>query len=91
MMSSLAAALGHGGNPLSLRRDELTQPLDNAGCLIFQAVVEEDYESLAKAFAINARNSLVSYMSMKSRWARQQESMAKSGKKNEKNKKTLIM
>lgn len=46
---------------------------------LFQAVVEQDYDSLTRLFAINARNSIVSFMSMKSRWARQQDSMAKSG------------
>jgi hypothetical protein len=81
MMSTLVAALGHGGNPMSNIREEQSQTLENAGRIIFQAVVEEDYECLARTFATNARNSLVSYMSMKSRWARQQESMAKSGKK----------
>jgi hypothetical protein len=50
------------------------------GPQIFQAVVEDDYDRLTKLFAVNARNSLVSYISMKSRWARQQETMAKSGK-----------
>jgi hypothetical protein len=46
---------------------------------LFQAVVDEDYDSLTKLFAINARNSIVSFMSMKSRWARQQDNLAKSG------------
>ncbi len=56
-----------------------TSNQQNPGHEIFQAVVDGDFESLAKTFAINARNSLISYMSMKSRWARQQESLAKSG------------
>jgi hypothetical protein len=56
-----------------------TQIQQHPGQQIFQAVVEENYDSLVKIFAVNARNSLVSYMSMKSRWERQQESMAKSG------------
>jgi hypothetical protein len=47
---------------------------------LYQAIVDDDNDRLCKIFAANARNSLVSYMSMKSRWARQQESMAKSGK-----------
>lgn len=46
---------------------------------LYQAIVEDDHGALCKIFAANARNSIVSYMSMKSRWARQQESMAKSG------------
>ena len=46
---------------------------------IFQAVVEEDYDGLVKIFAENARNSVISYISMKSRWARQQDYMAQSG------------
>mmetsp|Transcript_52281 Transcript_52281/g.107326 ORF Transcript_52281/g.107326 Transcript_52281/m.107326 type:complete len:787 (-) Transcript_52281:1437-3797(-) len=48
---------------------------------IFHAVVEEDYGGLAKTFAENARNSVISYLSMKSRWARQQDSMTKSEEK----------
>ena len=57
------------------------------GHQLFESVVEDDYESLVKLFATNARNSLVSYMSMKSRWARQrQDSMAKSGKRRNKEK-----
>jgi len=46
---------------------------------IFQAVVEEDYDGLTKVFAENARNSVVSYLSMQSRWSRQQDSISKSG------------
>ncbi|KAG7346676.1 pfs, nacht and ankyrin domain containing protein [Nitzschia inconspicua] len=57
------------------------QRVEEVGPLIFQAVVGEDYDSLAKLFASHARSSLVSYMSMKSRWARQQESKAKSEEK----------
>ena len=46
---------------------------------IFHAVVEKNYDGLAKMFAENARNSLMSYLTMRSRWARQQDSMGKSG------------
>ena len=47
---------------------------------IFQAVVEKDYNGLMQIFAENARDSIISYISMKSRWARQQQdSMTKSG------------
>lgn len=47
---------------------------------IFQAVVEKDYNGLMQIFAENARDSILSYISMKSRWARQQQdSMTKSG------------
>mmetsp|Transcript_46016 Transcript_46016/g.112352 ORF Transcript_46016/g.112352 Transcript_46016/m.112352 type:complete len:956 (+) Transcript_46016:269-3136(+) len=59
---------------------------------LFQAVVEDDYDTLSKLFAVNARNSVVSFMSMKSRWTRQrhnssqqqqqqQESLGKSEEK----------
>jgi len=48
---------------------------------IFHAVVEENYDGLANIFAENARNSVISYLSMKSRWARQQDYMAKSEEK----------
>lgn len=47
---------------------------------IFQAVVEENYEGLANMFAENARNSVASYLSMKTRWARRHDFMAKSGR-----------
>ena len=46
---------------------------------IFYAVVEENYDGLANIFAENARNSIVSYLSMKSRLARRQACMTKSG------------
>ena len=56
---------------------------DPASCL-FESLVELDYDSLLKLYAANARNSVVSYLAMKSRWAqqqqRQQEQYAKSGK-----------
>ena len=59
-------------------QEEQTQ--QHPGHQLFESVVEDDYERLVKLFAAHARNSLVSYMSMKSRWARQrQDSMAKSG------------
>jgi hypothetical protein len=68
------ASRGAGGVNRNYHRSE------EAGPRVFQAVVEDDYEGLAQIFATHARNSLVSYMSVKSRWARQQENMAKSGK-----------
>ena len=47
---------------------------------IFQAVVEKDYNGLMQIFAENARDSIISYISMKSRWERQQQdSMTNSG------------
>ena len=55
------------------------QPSEGHASQIFHAVVEENYDGLAKIFAENARNSVVSYLSMKSRWVRQQDSMARSG------------
>eukprot|EP00531_Pseudo-nitzschia_arenysensis_P006712 CAMPEP_0116146026 /NCGR_PEP_ID=MMETSP0329-20121206/16936_1 /TAXON_ID=697910 /ORGANISM="Pseudo-nitzschia arenysensis, Strain B593" /LENGTH=775 /DNA_ID=CAMNT_0003641729 /DNA_START=94 /DNA_END=2421 /DNA_ORIENTATION=+ len=48
---------------------------------IFHAVVEENYQGLANIFAENARNSVASYLSMKTRWARRQDFMAKSEEK----------
>lgn len=48
---------------------------------IFKTVVENDYDGLVQIVGHNACNSLVSYISMQSRWARQQEdSKTKSGK-----------
>ena len=67
------------GDQQQQQQNMLLQHHQHPGPQIFQAVAEEDYDRLTKLFAVNARNSLVSYMSMKSRWARQQESMAKSG------------
>lgn len=46
---------------------------------IFDAVVEGNYCGLANIFAENARKSVASYLSMKSRWSRRQDSMSKSG------------
>jgi len=40
---------------------------------IFKTVVENDYDGLVQIVGHNACNSLVSYISMQSRWARQQE------------------
>lgn len=48
---------------------------------MFHAVVEENYGDLANMFAQNARNSVISYLSMKSRWARHQDSMTNSEEK----------
>mmetsp|Transcript_12128 Transcript_12128/g.28774 ORF Transcript_12128/g.28774 Transcript_12128/m.28774 type:complete len:791 (-) Transcript_12128:49-2421(-) len=48
---------------------------------IFHAVVEKNYDGLANIFAENARNSVLSYLSMSSRWARHQDSMRKSEEK----------
>jgi len=48
--------------------------------MLFDAVVANDHETLIKLFASNARNSLVSYLSMKTRWAQQQEFYGKAGK-----------
>jgi len=48
---------------------------------IFQAVVENNNDGLVQIFAENARDSVVSYISMKSRWARQQDAMTKSEEK----------
>lgn len=48
--------------------------------LLFDAVAAKDHEALIKLYAANARNSLVSYMSMKIRLARQQELYSNAGK-----------
>lgn len=48
---------------------------------IYLAVVEENYGGLANIFAVNARNYVMSYLSTKSRWVRQQDSMEKSEEK----------
>lgn len=49
------------------------------GACLFQAIVEKDHDALVKLYATNARNSVGSYLSMKSRWAQQQEHYSKSG------------
>ncbi len=48
--------------------------------MLFDAVVANDHEALIKLYATNARNALASYISMKSRWAQQQERYSKAGK-----------
>ena len=46
-----------------------TRMMNPAHCL-FESVVEKDYSTLVQLFAQNARNAIVSYLSMKShRWA----------------------
>lgn len=50
------------------------------GSCLFEATVSKDYDAIIKLFATNGRNSLVSYLSMKSRWAQQQEAYSKSGR-----------
>ena len=47
---------------------------------IFDAVVEGNHGGLANIFAENARKSVASYVSMKSRWSRRQDSVSKSGR-----------
>lgn len=49
--------------------------------MLFDAVVAKDHEALIKLYAANARNSLISYLSMKSRWAQQQERYTKAEEK----------
>lgn len=76
----MASDVGASARPRPSRDGQQHLSTCEPGQVLFQAVVENDFESIANTFATNARNSLVSYMSMKSRWARQQDSMAKSGK-----------
>jgi hypothetical protein len=35
---------------------------------LFEAVSERDYESLARLYGTNARDAILSYLSMKQRW-----------------------
>ena len=49
------------------------------GACLYEAVVAKDYDILLKLYAVNARNSVASYLTMKSRLAQQQETYAKSG------------
>lgn len=65
-----AEAAGAGASSTSYRFDD-EQHLLHPNQRLFQAVIDEDYEGLSQLFAVNARNSVVSFMSMKSRWARQ--------------------
>lgn len=48
---------------------------------IFHAVIDNNYGALADTFAQNARDFMVSYLSMRSRWGREQDSMTKSEEK----------
>jgi hypothetical protein len=59
---------------------EISPLAGHPATMLFDAVVADDHEALVKLYATKARNSLVSYMSMKSRWAQQQELYTKSGK-----------
>lgn len=49
------------------------------GACLFEATVAKDYDAIVKLYASNARNSLVSYLSMRSRWGHQQENYSNSG------------
>eukprot|EP00980_Cylindrotheca_fusiformis_P005290 scaffold1136_cov146-Cylindrotheca_fusiformis.AAC.3 len=49
------------------------------GACLFEATVAKDYDAILNLFASNARNSLVSYLSMRNRWAHQQSSYSNSG------------
>ena len=94
MSSSSSAAAGGGGRDGTSESQSSTSSSSyrvheeqhlHPSQRLFQAVVENDYDTLSKLFAINARNSVVSFMSMKSRWTRHaqqqqhQESLGKSG------------
>jgi hypothetical protein len=48
------------------------------GACLFEATAAKDCDAIVKLYATNARNSLASYLSMKSRWA-QQEAYSKAG------------
>lgn len=56
-----------------------TPLLGHPASLLFDAVVAKDHEGLIQIYAVNARNSLISYMTMKSRLARQQEFYGNAG------------
>lgn len=60
--------------------EPILTPAGHAAVMLFDAVVANDHEALIKLYAANARNSLMSYLSMKSRWAQQQERYTKAGK-----------
>ena len=62
--------------------EPILTPAGHAAVMLFDAVVANDHEALIKLYAANARNSLMSYISMKSRWAQQQERYTKAGKTN---------
>ena len=65
---------------LSFDMEPILTPAGHAAVMLFDAVVANDHEALIKLYAANARNSLLSYLSMKSRWAQQQERYTKAGK-----------
>jgi len=53
----------HGPDAPSKRTME---PVSQA---LFEGVAHRDYDSLSRLFATNARNAVVSYLSMRQRWA----------------------
>lgn len=53
---------------------------DHPATGLFQSVIDRDYDGLHRLYAANARNSVVSYLSMKSQWTQRQENYTKSGK-----------
>ena len=58
-------------------------PLPHPSACLFEAVVHNDCQGLAKLYAANARISVVSYLSMRNRWSnvhhQQQQDNYKSG------------
>lgn len=61
--------------------EPIVTPVGHAATMLFDAVVANDHEALIMLYAANARNSLLSYLSMKSRWAQQQERYSKAEEK----------
>ena len=64
----------------SFDMEPILTPAGHASVMLFDAVVANDHEALITLYAATARNSLMSYQSMKSRWAQQQERYTKAGK-----------
>ena len=59
---------------------EASPLVGHPGTMLFEAVVANDHETLINLYATSSRNSLVSYLSMKSRWAQQHEFYTNAGK-----------
>lgn len=49
------------------------------GNSLFDTVVAQDYEKLIELYCTNAKNAVGTYLTMRNRWAQQQDHYGKSG------------
>ena len=77
--SILQSDLGLTTRKPRLAMETHSELVGHPASLLFDVVAAKDHEALLKIYAANARNSLLSFMSMKVRLARQQEFYSNAG------------